>query len=63
MSGGILLITFDKFTGYDSMSETPRRKGSETLMAFEGYSKITVYSYIVRNTVQDRGPYKGIIEV
>ena len=52
MSGGILLITFSKFSGYDKMSERSR-EGSETLMAFEECLKLQFIGYIVRNPVQE----------
>ena len=39
-------------------------KGSETLMAFEGYLKLEFIGYIVRNTVQNAPirNYRDVIE-
>ena len=39
-------------------------KGSETLMAFEGYLKLEFIGYIVRNTVQNAPirNYRSVIE-
>ena len=42
MSGGILLITFDKFSGYDNMSGTIR-EGVRDFDGFWSVSKTTVY--------------------
>ena len=47
-----------------SVCQSRNTKGSETLMAFEGYTKLQFIGYIVRNTVQNAPirDYRSVIE-
>jgi len=46
-----------------SVCQSRVAKGSETLMAFEGYLKLQFIDYIVRNTVQEApiGNYRCVM--